>query len=384
MLSIVPLPSDCKGERPNLRGVVLDTNSIFSVDYNAARRRFREAADAAGWEVLNYPIGSYGPDGQELTIDVAIESGGSTDRALVISSGMHGVEGFFGSAVQLMLLGEWHQRKGSRPPVRFVLLHGLCPYGFAWRRRVNEDNVDVNRNLLLEGELFQGCPARYAELDKLLNPKAPPSTWEPVTLKLLAAIARYGMPALKDAVASGQYEYPQGLFFGGDRPSRTSEVLATYFDRWLGNSQRIMHLDLHSGLGKWAIPKLLIDYPITEVYRDRLSRWFGPNAFEATDPTKTAYTVRGSFGRWCLSRAKGRDYTYAGAEFGTSKPMQVLAGLRAENQAHHWGKNDLSTERTTQRLVELFCPRSPQWRSQVIEASHRLIKQAIDGLVAEP
>jgi hypothetical protein len=367
-----------------VRGVVLDTTSVFSVDYKTARDRFREAADAASWEVLRYPIGSQGPDGEELTIDAAIAWGGNTDRALVISSGLHGVEGFFGSAVQLTLLREWYGRSESLPPVRFVLLHGLCPYGFAWRRRVDEDNVDINRNLLVDGELFQGCPPRYAELDRLLNPKAPPSTWEPVTLKLLLAIARYGMPALKEAVASGQYEYPQGLFFGGHRPSRTSEVLATHFDYWLGSSQRVMHLDLHSGLGKWAVPKLLIDYPLTEAYRHRLSHWFGPNAFEANDPNKTAYTVRGSFGRWCLSRAKGRDYTYAGAEFGTAKPTQVLAGLRAENQAHHWGQQNPSIERTKDRLVELFCPRSAQWRSQVIEESHRLITQALEGLVTEP
>jgi Protein of unknown function (DUF2817) len=362
----------------------LDTKPVFSVDYKTARIRFREAAEAAGWELLKYPIVSHGPDGEELTIDVAIEPGGSTDRALIISSGVHGVEGFFGSAVQLSLLREWGQRTDPRA-VRFVFLHGLCPFGFAWRRRVNEDNVDINRNLLLDGERFQGSPKGYAELDKLLNPKTPPSQWEPVTLKLLLAIARHGMPALKQAVASGQYDFPNGLFFGGDRPSRTSEVLAAHFDRWLGHSRLVMHLDFHTGLGAWATPKLLIDYPLTETHRHRFRRWLGPNAFESTDPNMTAYTARGSFGQWCLSRANGRDYMYAAAEFGTSKPIQVLAGLRAENQAHHWGqREDPSTERAKQRLVELFCPRAETWRSQVLEKSHRLVKQAIDGLVGEP
>jgi hypothetical protein len=207
-----------------------------------------------------------------------------------------------------------------------------------------------------------------------------------VTLKLLLAIAKQGMPALKQAVASGQYDFPKGLFFGGNRPSSTSEVLAAQFDRWLGHSRRVMHLDFHTGLGAWATPKLLIDYPLTQPQRDRFSRWFGPNAFESTDdPNKIAYPTRGSFGQWCLSRANGRDYMYAAAEFGTSKPIQVLAGLRAENQAHHWGQPaDPSTERAKRRLVELFCPRARTWRSMVIEKSRRLVTQAIDGLVGEP
>jgi len=29
-----------------------------------------------------------------------------------------------------------------------VLVHAINPYGFAWTRRVNEDNVDLNRNFV--------------------------------------------------------------------------------------------------------------------------------------------------------------------------------------------------------------------------------------------
>jgi len=297
---------------------------------------------------------------------------------------MHGVEGFFGSAVQLALLREWAGRKDALPAVRLVLLHGLNPFGFAWRRRFNEENVDLNRNLLLEGEPFRGSPEKYAELDKLLNPKRPPARWEPVTFKLLTAIARFGMPALKQTVASGQYDFPQGLFYGGNRPSRTSEVLAAQLGHWLGDSRQVLHLDFHTGLGAWATWKLLIDYPLTEGQRQRLSRSFGPDAFEENDPNKIAFTIRGSFGRWCVSRVRDRDYLYAAAEFGTYKPIQVLAGLRAENQAHHWGRpGDGSTERAKQQLVELFCPRSEAWRTRVLDHSRRLVSQAIDGLVGK-
>jgi hypothetical protein len=145
-----------------------------------------------------------------------------------------------------------------------------------------------------------------------------------------------------------------------------------------------MHLDFHTGLGDRATCKLLLDYPLTEVHHRRLRAWFGPDSFEALHAQGVAYPVRGSFGQWCVARRRGLDYLYAGAEFGTCKPTEVLAGLRAENQAHHWGQpDDPSTERAKQRLVELFCPRSEAWRTRVLDHSRHLVAQAIRGLLSE-
>jgi hypothetical protein len=361
----------------------VDAGSLFSPDYATARRRPRAAAGRLGCQVHAYPVRGTGPHGEELTIDVVIVPGTRPDSTLVLSSGIHGVESFLGSAVQLGLLEDWISRKGSAR-VRCVLLHALNPFGFAWRRRVNDANVDLNRNLLPEGEAFRGTPDGYARLDTLLNPKHAPSRWEPVTLKFLLTIVRDGMPALKRAVASGQYEYPRGLFYGGERPSHLKEILSAHFDEWLGESRRVMHLDVHTGLGDRATCKLLVDYPLTEAQHRQLSEWFGPHSFEAVRAGGVAYPVRGSLGQWCVSHNRGRDYLYAGAEFGTYNPLRVLAGLRAENQAHHWCRpEDASTERAKQRLVELFCPRSELWRTRVLARGRQLVEQAIRGLSGE-
>ena len=363
----------------------MDIATLFATDYATARKRFREVAAKLGFELEAHSINLSGPDGKDLTIDVAIAPGIQSERALVISSGLHGVEGFLGSAVQLALLRAWDARRATFPAVRCVFLHGLNPYGFAWCRRVNETNVDLNRNLLLNGESFSGSPAGYSRLNDLLNPQRAPSRREPVTLKFLLAIARYGMPALKQSIASGQYDYPQGLFYGGDRPSRTHEILATHYDRWLAGSSRVVHLDFHTGLGAWATCKLLVDYSLSASQHQRLSRCFGPDAFECTHTPNVAYSTRGNFGQWCMAQNRGREYLYAAAEFGTYNPLRVLAGLRAENQAHHWGRaKSASTERAKRQLVELFCPCAERWRTQVLERSMELVHHAIDGLLEVP
>ncbi|MDB4986106.1 MAG: hypothetical protein JWN04_1284, partial [Myxococcaceae bacterium] len=49
-----------------------DLKRVFGTDYVSARRRFREAASNARFELQAYPIGQRGPDGSELTIDVAV------------------------------------------------------------------------------------------------------------------------------------------------------------------------------------------------------------------------------------------------------------------------------------------------------------------------
>jgi hypothetical protein len=263
-----------------------------------------------------------------------------------------------------------------------VFLHGLNPFGFARLRRFDENNVDPNRNFLLPSERFEGSSAAYARLDAFLNPCRPPSRLEPVTLKALWLIARYGIPALRQAIAGGQYQYERGLFYGGSGPSRTQQLLREHLPRLLRGSKHVVHLDFHTGLGRHGTCKLLIDYPLNERQRDWLTDWFGADSFEACDASGIAYEARGGFGRWCHSLGLAPDYLFACAEFGTYGPIPVLAGLRAENQTHHWGTDSAAaTVRAKARLKELFCPASPEWRSQVIARSLDLVIRAEQGLL---
>ena len=76
----------------------------FSPDYATARDRFRAAASAAGARLHSLPLEATGPDGLELTIDIAHLGAEQPDTVVLHSCGLHGVEGFAGSAIQLQLL----------------------------------------------------------------------------------------------------------------------------------------------------------------------------------------------------------------------------------------------------------------------------------------
>jgi predicted deacylase len=82
-----------------------------------------------------------------LFIDVATIGAREAKTALLLISGTHGVEGYFGSGVETGLLREGLARRAPKG-AKIVVLHALNPYGFAWNRRVNEDNADINRNFV--------------------------------------------------------------------------------------------------------------------------------------------------------------------------------------------------------------------------------------------
>jgi hypothetical protein len=352
----------------------------FSLDYFTARDRFRAATGRLGWESTAYPIAARGPGGEELTLDAAVSSPGGPEPVLLVSSGVHGVEGFVGSAVQLAVMEEW-ARIGPPAGVRCVFLHAVCPFGFAHLRRAGEGNVDLNRNFLADGEKYAGSPPVYADLDPVLNPPRPPSRWDWFEPLAVAAILRYGYGPVKQAVAGGQYDFPKGIFFGGHGPSESQLIIREHFLRWLSEAPAVVHLDIHTGLGRWARYKLLAEDPFPPETVGRVVRWFGPGVYEPSEPRGLAYYTRGGFGRWCADLAGGRDYVFLCTEFGTRPILTVLAGIRAENQAHHWGHpDDPGTRRAKARLVGLFCPSSPRWRRRVLERGVRVVRQAVAGL----
>lgn len=358
-----------------------DAATTFSSDYLTARTRFREAVEHVGWRWEPYGVGSTGPTGEELTIDVASSAQLPTDSLLVISSGLHGVEGFLGSAVQLALLHRWRRDGGPPAGLRCIMLHALNPSGFAWSRRFDADNIDLNRNFLLDGVEYRGSSERYARLNGFLNPRWPPSRWDLFFLKGCWILLRYGKPAIKDAIIAGQHDFPTGLFFGGKGPSRAMQILREHMRSWIGHATTVVHLDFHTGLGSWGTYKILTSR-LRPAQREWITRTFGAATHEENDPRGVAYQPRGDLSRWCMAQNFAPTYLFAYAEFGTYTNLRVFAGLRAENQAHHWGRaGEPSTIAAKERLRELFCPASAEWRSQALEQGIDIVDKTVNGIL---
>jgi hypothetical protein len=356
--------------------------AAFSDDYGSARARFREAAAQAGFLLLSYPLAARGPQGEELAIDVALKPAAAARRALVVSSGTHGVEGYFGSAVQLSALSQ--VLSGPAPAgVSLALIHAINPFGFAHRRRVNEDNVDQNRNFVLDGGAFSGAPPVYRALDALLNPVRPPQPLDAFQPRLVLAGLRHGFAQVKSAIAQGQYEFARGLFFGGRAPSASQQILRSHLREWLGRPERVLHLDLHTGLGAWGTYKLCVDLPLSHPRVTRLAQEFGAQYVQGFDTRGVLYEIQGGLGRWLEQRFDGTQYDCLLAEFGTYPSMRVLSALRLDNCVRqHAPERRALLARARDQLFEVFCPAAPAWRAQVVARGLAIVRQALSALSA--
>ena len=353
--------------------------SCFSSSYAEARERFLEAASSLGADITSHPLSADSRDA--LAIDVATV-GRDGDPTIVTSSGVHGVEGFMGSAVQLALLNRLAEN-GLDPNVRHVLIHAVNPYGFSTLRRFNEDNVDLNRNFLQSAKDYQGAPDGYAEQDRFLNPKSPPSSLEPFKVKAVWNIWRNGLQKLKQSVAAGQYEFPQGLFFGGRGPSESARLVIENCDTWIGTSERVIHIDFHSGLGAFGTYKLLLSVPADSPDYRWYTKTFGADCVEAyaSPGEATAYDASGLFNEWMRNHFSSRDYKDVCAEFGTYPVIRVLGALRAENRSHHHGSEASSSYQSSKReLLECFCPQDESWRERVVDSGLEIIDQSTAAL----
>ena len=354
----------------------------FASDYLASRTRFRAAAEAAGFELRAYPIGLTGPRGEELTVDFAVQGDPGAKRVVVVSSGTHGIEGFYGGAVQTAVL-ENELAKGWKRPAgtRVVFVHAVNPYGFAYIRLVNEDNIDLNRNFVKSARTYSGAPEDYARLDDLLNPVSPPTAMDPFLARAGVQLAKHGFKALKNAIAQGQYEFPKGLFFGGKGPSKSLRILAEALPPLVQGAERVVHLDFHTGMGKWGTYVLAVDFPNDSPRTERLRREFGDKAVQGLDPNGVLYEINGSLGGWLQDQFPGLEYDCMLAEYGTHHVIEVLTAMREENRAHQYASHGSAIHLAAKRrFKEAFCPESRAWQADSVRDGRKLVRQALATL----
>jgi hypothetical protein len=353
------------------------TSEYFSAHYYQASVRFRDAAAAAGANFESLPLSAIGPAGEPLGIDVAWLGAERPRRVLLHTTGLHGVEGFAGSAIQLAILAQ-----SPKPPAdtAIAFLHVLNPYGMAWLRRCNENNVDLNRNFLAPGEEFRGVSEAYRNIYNLLNPASPPKRLDAFLPRAAGAILRYGFANLKQAVAEGQYEFPQGVFFGGRKIEETAEVVLAWAKSRLAGAQRVFVIDIHTGLGRYGKDVLLVERrPDPEADRQLRER-LGPRV-QPWNKSGVAYEIRGGFIQALEREFADIEVTAVGQEFGTWSPVRVIYALREENCLHHWGDPRALRHFAKRRLVETFCPADHSWRRQIVQRGQAFFAQALVELL---
>lgn len=354
--------------------------SVFSDSYAEARGKFLAAAQAAGAAVESWVNPHTGPAGEALACDTAWLGPVGARRALVVLSATHGVEGYCGSGPQVALL--------RRPPAlpadtALLLMHAVNPHGFAWERRVTEENVDLNRNWV---DFTQPLPANpgYGELHAAYCPPAlDADTLAAAEARIAAFRAAHGEHAERVARSSGQYTHPDGIFFGGTGPTWARRTQEAVLHKHLGAAKTVAIVDLHTGLGPYGYGEPICNHAPGGDRVQRARRWWGDSVTEPLLGTSSSQEKWGltEFGyERALAHA---DIAFVALEYGTYAPQRGGDVLRDDHWLwQHGDPRGPEAARIRRALRDHFFPPFADWQEMVLFRADQLFRQALAGLGA--
>jgi hypothetical protein len=359
---------------------------VFSNDWVAASQRFRHLCDKLQDSGINVKserllIGKKGPVEEELAIDTCILGDPDCKRLLLSTSGIHGVEGYPGSAIQLHILRDILE-EGLPDGIAVLFAHSLNPWGMAWLRRVNENNADLNRNFLPPGEEYSGEPDGYHIVDHLINPTIPPKQREKgFFFKAFRHVLKHGWSKTKQAIAEGQYTRPESMQYGGEELLKGPSLFLEWLTPMLDSAEQVVAIDLHTGLGKFGHDTLLVNQGMKEEKIAGMRTRYGKRVTPLDADKGVAYRTRGDLHQGLMARWPNIDWTCITQEFGTYKPFKVLNSLRKENSwTHHGDVEEMHTHWSRLDLLKAFNPKDDDWRGMLLTRGRILFEQATEEL----
>lgn len=349
----------------------------FSRTYSQARQRFHDAAHALG-EVptpFAHPT-QRGADGEELAIDVAWLGPREARHLVMVTSGVHGAEGFCGSGAQVAMMHDADLLGAcGEAGVALLLVHAVNPYGFSHMRRVNEDNVDLNRNFM---DFTRPLPynAAYAEIAPLLLPAhwPPPDDNEAALARM---VADKGIDWYQAAVSAGQYHDPDGMFFGGRVASWSNYTLRRILARYGAGRDSLRWIDIHTGLGPWGYGEPICMGPDTPEQLARTRAIWGQAVTSIYDGSSTSSNLHGLAWHAVPDTLRSIDYAGIAVEFGTLPLPDVLQALRGDHWLYrHRDADNTQRDLIRERMWQAFYGDADDWRANVVEQCVAAVRAA--------
>lgn len=354
----------------------------FETTYEAVREQISQrvmALEAEGIAVQTYSYPINEADG--LYIDnLYIPSTGDQTNLIVLTTGVHGIEGYIG-AVMLEVFFEDIYPDLDKTDTGVLVVANVNPYGMKNLRRYNENNVDLNRNFILDWETFDlSTNQEYPQVESFLGPQKPirNAFWHEAGfyLHLAKEAVTVGADTVSDALLGGQYEYPEGVYYGGNGDEASTVYLKDVFSQCLhGSYENIVHIDIHSGYGPRY--NMVIFNSVYETMTEAESQAaFGYDYIIAHD-SEAFYATTGDttdfFYRLAEQEQTGTDLFSTCFEFGTvgDSFMDSITSLKytVDENRQHWypSEDDVAAEIVHQRYMELFYPTEKEWREKAVE-----------------
>lgn len=378
----------------NFRNSTFNSEPVryFSDIYESCRAGFINEIEDAAYFYSRVKINHCSiPDfyGDKLSIDYACLYPAEPKNLIILTSGVHGIEGFTGSAVQRMFIREIIPKIDTRK-TGCLIIHGINPWGMKYYRRVTVNNVDLNRNFDTSVKLFKRFNSGYARLNNLLNPSSKVNKtnahFSYFILSVIFNLINCRINSIQQAMLEGQYSFPKGVYFGGDSFERQKDILQNLIIEKVKNYEKILFIDLHTGYGPWGNLQIFGTKTENNFYKDYIRSVFRNQKIDWPEDNKF-FSNKGDLCVLVSDIVKDKISIPVCFEYGTIKNSNVFGLLKSlhtvilENQGFHNGYTDDRLKRRVQKLYrELFYPSSAEWKKKIIEQSRSVLSDSCGNL----
>lgn len=356
-------------------------SDVFYTEYDQVREHLMKSVEEMNTKGIVAELYSYAIDEADgLYIDTIYVASKSEQKNLIIlTTGVHGIEGYVGSAM-LDVFWEEVYPEINMEDTGVLVIANVNPYGMKYKRRYNENNVDLNRNFILDWDSFDlAVNEDYPQVNEFLAPKKQMGNifWHEVGFygSMIKEVVANGVDTISNALLGGQYEYAEGVYYGGIGDQASTVYLKDVFGKTLESSyENIVHIDIHSGYGQRY--RMVIFNSQFETMNEEETREafaydniiaYDSEAFYPTTGDTTDYFYR-------LEEQMDTDKTLFSTcfEFGTIgdgfwDTVQSMKYTVEENQNHwHPSKNGITNEVIKERYYELFYPTEMEWREKAV------------------
>lgn len=329
-------------------------NDFFSTSFEEAKSKF-ESELSDQWTIKRI-------NNDETTI--AVLPNPNSNDWIIHTSGIHGVEGYTGSAIQLRILME--QKNATTKNI--MLVHAMNPHGMRHMQRVNANNVDLNRNNILNNDFTSDSLVfKNSWLDSLINPKTSLEFYL-FPFLIVYSLLVYGLKTSVQLIVTGQYQKQTAMSYGGvEHESELVEfykAIAPFFNK----DSRIVHIDLHTGFGKYMNEYLMVDTMREKNYFDcyfENANYYINSEFPEYKHMKGGL-IRG-FKELLELYGGVQIESYHGMvqEFGTVNfaGIPIFIKMRLANFLKFYNSsNSSSVEISNRDMYEVFNPSSPEYQ----------------------
>ena len=357
-------------------------SDVFYNEYDDVRAHLLETVENLKAEGYDAQLSSYAIDEAEgLYIDnVYIPATEKETNLIVITTGVHGIEGYIGSVMLDVFWEEIYSTEVDKENTGVLVVANVNPYGMKYHRRYNENNVDLNRNFILDWESFDtAVNTDYPKVDTFLGPQ---KSMGNILLheagfygSLVKEVVQDGADVISNALLGGQYEYAEGVYYGGSGDEVSTTYLKGVFKNTLESEyENIVHIDVHSGYGpryNMVIFNSVFD-KTTEAESVALFNYdnviaVDSESFYPTTGDTTDYYYR-------LNEAMGNETSLYSTcfEFGTigDSFIDSIISMKytIEENQNHWypSSNNVTNEIIKERYQELFYPTEKEWREKTV------------------